>query len=382
MNFNLPEEIKKIREILSAAGHESYIVGGCVRDVIMGKTPGDYDITTSAEPHETAECFKDYKISENGIKHGTVAVVMNHSLYEITTYRTDGEYKDNRHPESVYFTKSLSEDLSRRDFTVNAMAYNPDSGIIDPFGGRDDIKRKIIRCVGNAEKRFEEDSLRILRGIRFASVLGFEIEEKTARAMHIKKELINNISKERIHTEFIKALMGTPDLLFSEYEDVFRIFLSPFTKRKINEAPKSKYLRLALILPKETAVGDLKSLKSDTKTVTAVREIHSFEESSERRELLLKAGRLKAASCRDVISYLEITGSSEKAEIIEKALEEKLCISLNDLAVDGTILHRAGIPKGKELGRILEALLYGVTEGRLPNERSILLNEALKIIDK
>lgn len=187
---------------------KAYVVGGCVRDFIMCKAHTDIDITTSAEPNEVIDVFVDYKIIETGLKHGTVTVIIDAMPLEITTYRIDGNYSDNRRPNKVSFTKSIKEDLARRDFTINAIAYNPEVGFIDYFNGREDIDNKIIRAVGNPEERFNEDSLRILRGLRFSSQLGFKIEKRTADAMFSQGDLLKNISAERIASEFIKTLTG------------------------------------------------------------------------------------------------------------------------------------------------------------------------------
>ena len=382
MNFRLPEQVEKIRKALSEKGYESYIVGGCVRDILMGKIPDDYDITTSAEPHETAECFAGYKIIEIGIKHGTVAVIIDHNPYEITTFRTDGVYKDNRHPESVSFTKSLEEDLSRRDFTVNAIAYNPQTGITDPFNGKSDIERKFIRCVGDPLKRFEEDSLRILRGIRFSSVLGFEIHPETASAMHIRKNLISNISRERIHTEFMKMLMGNPDALLKEFADVFEVILPPFKSATLDNTPKNKYIRLALLLDESYSEASLKELKSDSKTITAVKELQQFLKSFKRRELLLLAGELKAASAEELVLFLIHSGKTEAAAILKDALNKKLCLSAKDLEISGKDLEDCGIPKGKMMGEILNELLTGVIDGKFPNEKSALISRAKEFLKK
>ena len=183
----LPNSVKEAMNILQNAGHECFAVGGCVRDYVMGSTPGDYDLTTNALPTEIIACFEGYRIIETGLKHGTVTVVIEGNNVEITTYRIDGEYKDNRHPENVRFTPLLSEDLARRDFTVNAMAYCEKSGLVDLFGGRADAENKIIRCVGEPDLRFNEDGLRILRALRFASVLGFGIEEATSKSIFRNK---------------------------------------------------------------------------------------------------------------------------------------------------------------------------------------------------
>lgn len=224
--FSLPCDVNEILNRLEAAGYRADIVGGPVRDMIRGTQPHDFDITTSALPEETKAVFAGERIIETGIKHGTVSLIKNGEQYEITTYRIDGEYEDSRHPTSVEFTKRIEEDLARRDFTVNAIAYSEKRGITDPFGGREDIEKRIIRAVGNAEKRFDEDALRIIRGIRFASTLEFAIEEKTKSAMLKKSPLLLNISKERIFTEWKKLIDGKIAIeIIEEYKPVIDVFL-------------------------------------------------------------------------------------------------------------------------------------------------------------
>lgn len=204
----LPENVKVLIEKLNQAGFAAYAVGGAVRDSIRGQSADDYDVTTSALPHEIEQVFADMRTIATGIRHGTVTVLSGGSPVEITTHRLDGEYSDARHPDSVIFTTSVEDDLSRRDFTVNAIAYSPKSGFIDPFGGREDIENKILRCVGDPAKRFEEDALRIMRALRFASVLDFSIEEKTEAAIFQKKSLLNRIAVERLQKELLKLLRG------------------------------------------------------------------------------------------------------------------------------------------------------------------------------
>lgn len=195
--MKMNEKTEKIIKMMNDAGEKAYCVGGCVRDILLGKEPQDFDICTSAHPEKTEEILKEFPVIETGIKHGTVTVLVDSEPFEITTWRIDGKYSDNRRPENVTFTPSLEEDLKRRDFTINAMAFDGEE-VIDPFGGKEDLKNGIIRAVGDPNERFEEDALRILRALRFASKLGFEIETKTAVAMHEKKELLKEISAERI----------------------------------------------------------------------------------------------------------------------------------------------------------------------------------------
>jgi len=210
MNINLPCEVKYIIQMLETSGHKAYAVGGCVRDSVLGKEPKDWDICTSALPEETKKCFEKSsgRIFETGLHHGTVSLLQNGKTFEITTFRTDGTYSDNRRPDTVNFIKDLKSDLSRRDFTINALAYHPKEGLIDYFGGTEDIKSKQIRCVGDADARFREDALRIMRALRFSSVLGFEIEKNTLEALVRNRKLLENIAAERIHVELDGLLVG------------------------------------------------------------------------------------------------------------------------------------------------------------------------------
>ena len=222
----LPEDVKRLLNELTSNGFEAFIVGGCVRDSLMGNKPHDYDITTNASVDQMKECFRNYRLIETGVKHGTLTVALNHNNYEITTYRIDSEYEDHRHPDSVTFTADLKEDLARRDFTVNAMAYNEESGLIDLYDGQKDLKAGIIRCVGDPEKRFEEDALRILRALRFASRFSFTIEENTEKALFEKAPLLSYVSIERIQNEFTEILLSeNADHYLDRYIDVICVFL-------------------------------------------------------------------------------------------------------------------------------------------------------------
>ncbi|MBQ9919960.1 MAG: HD domain-containing protein, partial [Clostridia bacterium] len=231
--FDLPSQVSYALDSLNEAGYEAFIVGGCVRDILRQKAPADYDITTSAEPEQTKAVFKNDRIIETGIKHGTVTLLKDGMPLEITTYRIDGDYTDNRRPNQVSFTKSLAEDLARRDFTVNAMAFSEKAGIVDPFGGRADLQNKIIRTVGDADLRFNEDALRIMRAIRFASVLDFEIEEGTKTSIFKNKNLLKNISAERIATELIKLLCSkNAKKIIIDYFEVLEVILPEISKMK------------------------------------------------------------------------------------------------------------------------------------------------------
>lgn len=226
LKISLPKEVKHIIDILTQNGYEAYAVGGCVRDSILGRVPGDWDITTSALPQQVKALFR--RTIDTGIQHGTVTIMLGKNGYEVTTYRIDGKYEDSRHPESVEFTPNLEEDLKRRDFTINAMAYNDENGVVDIFGGIDDIRNRIIRCVGNAHDRFTEDALRILRAVRFSAQLGFEIDKATKDAARELAPTLVKISRERIHTELNKLLLSdNPDYFSVVYElGVMKVIIS------------------------------------------------------------------------------------------------------------------------------------------------------------
>lgn len=224
--IKIPNDVRVVTDILTNNGYKAYVVGGCVRDSVMGRIPNDWDVTTDASPEKIKELFSSFRTVDTGIKHGTVLIVSGKTPVETTTFRIDGEYTDNRHPDAVTFTKNVCDDLARRDFTINAMAYNDKEGIIDPFGGMEDIEKKVIRCVGDADKRFNEDALRIMRAIRFSSVLNFGIEEKTAQSIHENKNLLSAIACERITSELMKLLCGENVFnVLSEFRDVIGVFI-------------------------------------------------------------------------------------------------------------------------------------------------------------
>lgn len=224
--IKIPKDVKAVMDILTNGGYKAYVVGGCVRDSIMGREPNDWDVTTDASPDRIKELFSDFRTVDTGIKHGTVLIVSGKTPVETTTFRIDGEYSDNRHPDEVTFTKNVCDDLARRDFTINAMAYNKTEGIVDPFGGQEDIKKQIIRCVGDADTRFNEDALRIMRAVRFSSVLGFTIEEKTAESIIKNENLLSGIASERIISELMKLLCGDNVLnVLTEFRSIIGVFM-------------------------------------------------------------------------------------------------------------------------------------------------------------
>ena len=241
LDIILPLPVARALSVLEANGYEGYIVGGCVRDSLLGRTPNDWDVTTNATPAEMKVCFDGFRVIETGIRHGTLTVILDGMQLEITTYRNDGEYLDNRHPVQVTFSNKIEDDLSRRDFTVNAMAYHPQKGLVDLFGGRRDLQVGIIRCVGDAKTRFEEDGLRILRAIRFASVLDFAIDDDTARAVHACRHLLSGIAAERIREEFCKLICGPGAVrILRDYIDVIAVFL-PELNRCVGFEQNTKY---------------------------------------------------------------------------------------------------------------------------------------------
>ncbi|MBE6949613.1 MAG: HD domain-containing protein [Ruminococcaceae bacterium] len=444
-HITIPENIIFILDRLEAQGYEAYLVGGCVRDQLMGKTPHDYDVTTSALPDAVVECFSDCHVIETGIKHGTVTVMSEGHPVEITTFRTDGEYLDNRRPENVRFVSDLRFDLSRRDFTVNAMAYSPQRGLIDLFGGAADIRAGIIRCVGEPEKRFHEDGLRIMRALRFASRLGFHIEENTAKAVHSCRELLSNIAAERIFVELKGLLVGAgAEKILMDYRDViFGIIpeLAPMDGFKQNN-PHHIYdvwthtvkalcstipdenIRLALLLHdsgkpdchttdekgidhfhghpgKSIEIADtvLHRLRCDN---TAKKEILTLIKYHDVRPSPydVRVKKFIAALGEDLFRRLLLVKTADtKAQspnmleaklddlkLLEKLLEDmkssKACMSIKELAVNGHDLIKIGVPEGKTMGVILERLFDMVCTEAIPNSREPLLSAACQIMNE
>ena len=438
--INIPADANELIHTLQNNGHSAYIVGGCVRDSILGRTPHDYDICTSATPSEMLEIFKDKKIIETGLQHGTVTVVVNGESYEITTYRIDGIYSDNRRPDTVTFTDKLVEDLRRRDFTINAMAYNDEEGLIDPFNGMEDIKYKKISCVGRAEDRFGEDALRILRAIRFAAQLEFTIMPGTDWEIHKQYKNLENISIERINSEFCKIASSDDfcvELLL--YKDVFSLFI-PELKDMFDFPQNNPWhiwdvfghtihaveycdsddlvVRLAVFFhdfgkPHSYQDGEdgirhfkghgkvsadmtdsiMKRLRFDNETRNNVVELVYYHDATFEvgkkyvKRWLNKIGEkqfrrlLKVKKADNKAQNLELSSDrikelSEIEALIDEVLQEDECFSLKDLAVNGKDLIGVGYKAGKELGNTLNKLLQLVIDGDCPNEKEKLLQEA------
>ena len=386
MRFELPPGALEVLRRLNAAGYQAYAVGGCVRDLARGVPPHDYDICTSALPAQTQRCFAGERVVETGIKHGTVTVLMAGEPYEITTFRTDGDYLDGRHPQSVAFTDSLTEDLRRRDFTINAMAYHPDIGLRDPFDGQADIARRMIRCVGEAGARFTEDALRILRALRFAAELGFDIAPDTARAMCELSGRLALISRERIAAELLRALKGINAVpVLQAFDTVLLAALPDYPAAALPEAlhalailpRRDTVLRLAALLSPCGAAGarvlaslrPSRALSSQVLALTA-----AAGEDISRAELPLWLARLGETQLRRLLT---LQGRDDLLSCLPALLAQRLPLTLGDLAINGRDLTVAGLPAGAELGRTLNALHRRVLLGELPNERGALLAAAM-----
>lgn len=430
MIIEIPSDIKQMTTILKANGFEAYLVGGCVRDTLLGKTPSDFDIATNAVPEEITECFKNFRVIPTGIRHGTVTVINGTSAAEITTYREDGPYTLHRRPQSVAFSKKLEDDLCRRDFTINSLAYSDDEGIIDLFGGISDLKSKIIKCIGNPEKRFEEDALRIMRAVRFSSVLDFRIEKNTSDNIHGMKELLNYISPERISSELIKLLCGVScRSILMDYSDVIAVFI-PEILPCIHFDQHSKYhkydvwehiatavessvndpvIRMTMLLhdikkPEcfcldEKGQGHfykhehysslaaseiLKRLRFSNDFIDRVClliEHHYFTPSAEYKPVkrllskigeeaffqLLNVQRADAGAKNDFcLKRLKILDETEKNA--HRIINENQCFSLKKLAVNGNDLKNLGYT-GQNIGLALEMLLNAVIDDKTENTK-------------
>lgn len=437
--INVPKQVNEVLKALEEAGFEGYIVGGCVRDSIMGKTPKDYDVTTSALPEETMRVFKDYHVIETGLKHGTVTVMVDGEPIEITTYRIDENYVDNRHPESVRFTRSLEEDMARRDFTMNAIAYNPGRGIVDCCGGIEDIKRGVIRAVGDGNKRFEEDALRIMRALRFSSETGFAIEEATIEAARNHKELLNNISAERIRVELVKLLCGKDvRRVLMEYTDILAIILPELAEMKgfdqcngyhiydvlehtavaVENTPAEPVLRLSALLhdtgKPETFFEDcsgvghfyghnlaskriagelLEKLKFDNDTkerVILLVDKHDLQIKADVKAVKRALNKLGEENFYDLIKLARADNRAQNpilakrqehydnlVSIAGEIIAAEECFSLKHLAVNGRDLMEIGFSQGPVIGEVLEKLLDAVISEEIENKKEELLKKAI-----
>ena len=393
MEIKIPAPAEEILTKLNENGYEAYVVGGCVRDMILGREPGDWDIPTSALPEQVKQVFR--RTVDTGIQHGTVTVMMGDEGYEVTTYRIDGEYADGRHPDSVTFTPSLTEDLKRRDFTVNAMAYNGNTGLVDEFGGMEDLDRGIIRCVGEPMDRFSEDALRILRAIRFSAQLGFAIEGRTYEAIRAIAPNMVHVSKERIQAELTKLLLSPhPGHISMVYETGISPYVSE-TFHKVPllgmpsvpaQVPPVRHMRWAAFLRKcmpDEAVKILKDLKLDNDTINRVRTLISWQDyglGPDKYSIRIAMSRMEPDLFDDLLEFrmcLSEAGARQDlghtALLVDEIRRAGDCISLKTLAVGGNDIIKAGIRPGREVGLTLARLLEMVLEDPARNTKEYLL---------
>lgn len=382
---SLPKEVEIVLAKLRENGFEAYPVGGCVRDLLLGKAPNDWDITTSAKPEQTLAVFEEYKTLTNGIKHGTVGVICRGKMMEITTFRVDGDYEDHRHPTSVVYTTSLEQDLSRRDFTVNAMALDERGLVHDPFGGVDDLCARLIKCVGDPLKRFDEDALRILRGLRFASMEGFTLDEPTREAACIRADFLSSIAAERKLTELKKmfALPGAPDVMRKTYPVFKAVFPTltlsesewPTLCESIRRTKQSVAVSLGCIFAHVNIQEEIERLKPDKylkKGFLAMQAIQPEDLAQGKAALR----QLMAAHTRECVLYVCDVYLAEE-RIPESVRQEALavaagCVTMKEMAVSGHDLLDAGC-KSHLLRTVLEKLFAAVSAGECKNDREALL---------
>ncbi|WP_252234981.1 CCA tRNA nucleotidyltransferase [Clostridium sp. ZS1] len=421
-NINIPNDVRFILDRLKNNGHEAYIVGGCVRDSILNNIPKDWDITTKARPEEVIKLFD--KVILTGVKHGTVTVLINSEGYEVTTYRMDGEYEDSRHPKKVNFVSNLKEDLARRDFTINAMAYNKVDGLIDYFEGVSDLKKKVIKTVGNSEKRFSEDALRMLRAIRFSSQLDFSISNETLNSIKNLRENIKNISKERIREEFNKILMSNTkgiDILretgLMEYifPEIIKFYdfkidnmyyndnLYTHTIRATEEIENKLHLKLTMLFHNLLKMNNedmeytilqikkfLKEFKYDNDTVNKVTDLTRYMHNSLNTKLEIKQmlNLINLDLFEDLLKVKESEILSQNPLYKEERLSHLLyirenlkdvifnneCFNLRNLNISGKDLISLGLEKGKNIGEMLNELLELVMNNPDLNDKQVLID--------
>ena len=392
MNLNIPKKIERMLQKINSAGYEAYIVGGCVRDCFLKRQPQDWDITTSAEPEQIKKIFN--RTYDTGLQHGTVTVSWEGEHYEVTTYRIEGKYDDCRHPNNVTFTKSLKEDLQRRDFTINAIAYHPQEGIKDYFSGQKHIEQKIIKGVGNAAERFQEDALRMLRALRFSAQIGFDIEQKTYEALQQQKGLIKKISVERIHDELEKMLLSEhiekinllwQSGLLNEISPMLSEKMEQYGEQVIKQIKKAPFDRMIIwtiflqYMTAEQGEAFLKYLKFDNNTVkTVVMLLKHLKDdiALEEYELRKKANEMTTEQLNRLLLIQQIQqrqNIKQLRDCFDKILQRGDCITLKELTVTGEDLIKTGMVKGKEIGTMLHFLLDVVHRKPEKNIKEVLL---------
>lgn len=441
----LPKNVNNIIDTLYSNGYEAFVVGGCVRDSILGKNPNDFDVTTNAKPLKVKEIFEEvgYKVIDTGLQHGTVTIVIEKENFEVTTYRIEGEYLDNRRPSEVFFTNELKEDLKRRDFTINALAYNNKFGTIDYFSGKEDLQNKIIRAIGEKEKRFEEDGLRMLRAVRFEAQLGFEIEKETLKAIKVNSILLKNISAERIRDEFIKILISSsPSKGIRRLLDLDLLqYIIPELLETVNFDQRSRYhdkdvfnhtmmvldnvennleIRLAALLhdiakPKtftmdkkgghfyfhevegeKMAKDILKKLRFDNSSIEKVSllirnhmRVPGIKSKAKLKKYIVDIGEdnlntlfnlMRADRISSHPTYAKYEDIDEVNRACNSILERNEPMRIKDLKINGNDLIEIGVEKGKKVGEILNLLLQDVLENPKLNEREYLMEKSLKLI--
>lgn len=388
-----PQYVQNVISTLEAKGFEAYLVGGCVRDALLSRDCFDYDIATSALPIQVKNALLPIKVIDTGIAHGTVTAVFSEGNIEITTFRGESDYKDHRHPNSVLFSTSLCDDLKRRDFTVNAIAYNEKNGIVDIFGGKRDLELKLIRTVGDADERFNEDALRILRALRFSACLEFEIEEKTSQAIEKNYRLLSFVSKERIFSEFKKLLCGqnAPSVIF-QYFEIFNFILGiveteefyQTAAKTISNLPSDANLRLAglfanLGISKTTSI--MSNLKSDTKTRNYVCTLinHLNDEIGDKISIKKLMSSLNPDILRDLIvlkyaaGYITKSESEKLTAETRNIIKNSECYKLSHLKISGEDLSALGF-SGKQISDALNLLLDKVICSDVENEHDALID--------
>ncbi len=378
MEIKLNENAETLMKILNDSGFQGYAVGGCVRDSIMGKEPFDFDITTNASTDEMQKLFSGYRCLKQGLKHGTVAVIINGEVIECTTYRIDGEYSDGRHPDKVTFSSKLGDDLSRRDFTINALAYNKSDGIIDLFGGIEDIKSEVIRAIGDPDRRFTEDGLRIMRAMRFSSTLGFKIEKNTAESIKRNAPRLSLISRERISQEFEKMLVGKNiKYVLENFSDILKKAVCDFDIREetfanVEKCPTDFAVRLyALIKDSDKAAENLANCgltirKSDRKTVNRLLQMSRPETKSDIKRLM---NRFDVPAVK---KYLEFLDDCTLLSLFSEIVENDECFCVNQLKIHGEKLEELGF-HGKSIQKIKEKLLNDIIDGKVNNSEEEIL---------
>ena len=395
--WKLPAGAEFVINRLNQQGFAAYVVGGCVRDTLLGKAPKDWDVCTNALPEQMQKVFADCHVIETGLQHGTLTVMYNHEPFEVTTFRVDGEYTDHRHPDEVVFVSDVRDDLSRRDFTVNAMAWSPETGLVDAFGGREDLKKQLIRCVGEPERRFDEDALRIMRALRFASVYGFAIDPATDAAIHTLKHTLTDVAAERIRVELAKLLCGQgAGEILRAYRDVLAVIMPPLsmvdwpsTVSAVEKAPPTEVLRLTMLLHQlkpADAKAVLMSLKLDNFTrdrALLLIENQNAELLPTRHSLLTALSLFGEEVVRQLLMIRKAKGGevSDLAAVLDEVLSDGVCYTVKDMAVNGRDLMALGA-KGKQVGECLAHLLSILLAETLPNDRDALLASAKKHLNQ